>query len=159
MNSSKKNVTTNWTSHSVGETQILAASLAQYAQAGDVFALYGNLASGKTTFVQGFCQSLGVTTPVSSPTFTLINEYSGTFPIYHFDCYRLENEEELFSLGYEEYFYGEGLVLIEWADRVHSLLPAYSIELTFQHEFSQETSRKILLECPDTRKELCTSLQ
>ncbi|NIR96473.1 MAG: tRNA (adenosine(37)-N6)-threonylcarbamoyltransferase complex ATPase subunit type 1 TsaE [Gammaproteobacteria bacterium] len=151
-------MSTNWVSHSVADTHKLAGSIASYIRPGDVLALCGTLASGKTTFVQGLCKSLGVSAPVNSPTFTLINEYSGKFPIYHFDCYRLESEEELFSLGYEEYFYGEGVVLIEWADRIRSLLPDYSIALTFHHDFSQETSRKIILECQDARQELCDSL-
>jgi len=146
-------------SHSVDDTHAMADSIAGYLRPGDILALCGTLASGKTTFVQGLCKSIGVSVPVNSPTFTLINEYSGKFPVYHFDCYRLESEEELFSLGYEEYFYGEGVVLIEWADRIQTLLPDYSIHLTFHHDFSQETSRKITMECPDSRKELCDSLR
>jgi len=150
-------VTRTWHSGAVAETRELAAQLARQALAGDIFALYGDLASGKTTFVQGFCAARTVTEPVNSPTFTLINEYSGDVPIYHFDCYRLRDENDLLSLGYEEYFYGEGIVLIEWADRVQSLLPDYTIHLHFAHAFTRETSRIIRMESSTNREELCVS--
>ena len=147
-----------WASTSVQNTQALAARLAQQAEPGDIFALTGQLASGKTTFVQGFCAARGVTVPVNSPTFTLINEYPGDVPLYHFDCYRLTDESELHSLGFEEYFYGRGIVLIEWADRIASLLPDYSIHIRFEHNFSRENSRTIYLESTKHREELCVSL-
>ncbi len=147
-----------WESTSVQNTQALAARLAQQAEPGDIFALTGQLASGKTTFVQGFCAARGVTVPVNSPTFTLINEYPGDVPLYHFDCYRLTDEGELHSLGYEEYFYGRGIVLIEWADRIASLLPDYAIHIRFEHNFSREHSRTIYLESTKRREELCVSL-
>ncbi|MCF7805783.1 MAG: tRNA (adenosine(37)-N6)-threonylcarbamoyltransferase complex ATPase subunit type 1 TsaE [Candidatus Marinimicrobia bacterium] len=132
-----------WNTNSPEETKELAQRFAKSANPGDIFALYGDLASGKTTFVQGFCEALNVTEPVTSPTFTLINEYTGRIPVYHFDCYRLESEEELYSLGFEEYFYGDGIVLIEWADRVEGLLPNECIRLFFQHDFSGESVRQI----------------
>ncbi|MBS1272620.1 MAG: tRNA threonylcarbamoyladenosine biosynthesis protein TsaE [Candidatus Marinimicrobia bacterium] len=153
MGSAKK-----WSTNSPAETQHIAASLARKMQPGDIVALYGELASGKTTFVQGICEALSVREPVTSPTYTLINEYFGTMPVYHFDCYRLENEDEFYSLGYEEYFFGEGLVLIEWAERVESLLPEHTIRLRFEHNFSGEGTRTIQLHAIEEQEELCTSL-
>ena len=148
----------SWKSASPDETQSLAATIARRVQPGDIFALYGNLASGKTTFVQGFCRELRVHENVTSPTFTLINEYTGDLPVYHFDCYRLEDADELFSLGYEEYFYGEGVVLIEWADRIKPLLPDYAIRVYFEHEYHDESTRSIKLHPGELRKDLCDSL-
>jgi tRNA threonylcarbamoyladenosine biosynthesis protein TsaE len=94
-------------------------------QAGDVIALTGDLGAGKTCCIQGIARGLGVpeTIAITSPTYTLIHEYRGRVPVYHFDVYRLGCEEDLYDLGYEEYFYGDGVTLIEWADRIHSFLP------------------------------------
>ena len=83
---------------------------------------------------------------MTSPTFTLINEYRGDVPIYHFDCYRLSDESELYSLGYEEYFYADGIVLIEWADRVEGLLPPETFRIYFSHRFQEEHVREIAME-------------
>ncbi len=94
-------------------------------QTGDVIALRGDLGAGKTCFVQGVSMGAGVRdrSQITSPTFTLIQEYQGRLPIYHFDVYRLNREEDLYELGFEEYFYGAGITLIEWAERISSLLP------------------------------------
>ena len=148
----------NWQTDSPAETQSLAATIAQQSKPGDIFALYGDLASGKTTFVQGFCEALHVTIPVTSPTFTLINEYPGDMPVYHFDCYRLNDETELYALGFEEYFYGEGIVLLEWAERVERLLPDFTIRLYFQHNFQGDHNRSIRLKTSNQRMDLCTAL-
>jgi len=147
-----------WKTKTPAETQAIAASLARQMNPGDIIALYGNLASGKTTFVQGVCEALQVQEPVTSPTYTLINEYAGTMPVYHFDCYRIEGPEEFYGLGYEEYFFGEGIVLIEWADRVESLLPEYTIRIRLEHNFTHEGSRTIQLDAAKSREELCASL-
>jgi len=147
-----------WTTSSAEETKRLGASLARDAKSGDIFALTGNLASGKTTFIQGFCEALKVEVPVTSPTFTLINEYPGRLPIYHFDCYRLEGPEDLYDLGYEEYFFGNGIVLIEWADRVESLLPSWAVRLHFEHTFDNVSVREIQLATEQVREEMCRSL-
>lgn len=149
----------HWISRAVEETQAIAAQIALQAQPGDLFALYGDLASGKTTFTKGFCRARGVQMPVTSPTFTLINEYQNDIPIYHFDCYRLSDESELYSLGYEEYFYGKGIVLLEWAERVEGLLPAETIKMRFSHRFDEPDSREIRMECTEERESLCESLQ
>ncbi|MDR2881868.1 MAG: tRNA (adenosine(37)-N6)-threonylcarbamoyltransferase complex ATPase subunit type 1 TsaE, partial [Azoarcus sp.] len=104
---------------------------------GAVFALVGELGTGKTTLAKAIAAGLGVATPVTSPTFTLINEYmSGRLPLYHFDVYRLEGKKDLSDLGFEEYLFGGGVAVIEWADRIEGLLPdgAFRIELSYTED-------------------------
>lgn len=91
-----------------------------------VFAFYGEMGAGKTTFVQAICKELGVEDVINSPTFAIVNEYalpSGEYPIYHFDFYRIKRLEEVYDMGYEEYFYGGGLCFIEWPELIDELLP------------------------------------
>jgi tRNA threonylcarbamoyladenosine biosynthesis protein TsaE len=117
-------ITTNITTNSIHETHQLAKELAAQAKPGEVIALFGDLGSGKTTFVQGFCTACGVTSPITSPTFTLMHIYRGRqWPIYHFDFYRLQSVAEAQALGCEEYFDGDGVSLIEWPERALTLLP------------------------------------
>lgn len=118
------------------ETLVLGKRLAAYLQPGDIVALYGDLGAGKTHLVKGICAALGVpAASVTSPTFTLVNEYAGVrFPIYHFDAYRIERVEEFFELGYEEYFFGDGVCLLEWPERVEPLLPDETLRLRLTHE-------------------------
>jgi tRNA threonylcarbamoyladenosine biosynthesis protein TsaE len=120
---------------SPAETRMLGRRLAPHLLSGDLVALYGNLGAGKTQLVKGICAGLGVPEDqVSSPTFTLVNEYNGSdFPIYHIDAYRIERIEEFFELGYEEYFYGDGLCIIEWPEHVASLLPLEAIRFMLRH--------------------------
>jgi len=101
---------------------------------GDVVALYGELGSGKTTLAKAIAAGLGVTETVTSPTFTLVCEYkSGRLPLYHIDIYRLDKPEELSDIGLDEFFYGRGITIVEWADRIGWLLPegSLSIELSY----------------------------
>ena len=106
------------------ETQALAARLAAEMPPGTVLCLHGDLGAGKTCFVQGLAQALGVRRPVGSPTFTLINEYRGTRPLAHIDLYRVRGAGDAFGLGLEDYlFHFSGIVAIEWAERVADLLP------------------------------------
>lgn len=107
--------TFEWISTSVKETQQMAERLARYLKPGDVLALDGDLGAGKTNFTQGLARGLGVTAVVNSPTFTIIKEYSGRYPLYHMDVYRLEDEWE--DLGFDEYFYGDGITVVEWPSR------------------------------------------
>ncbi len=112
-------------SKSPSETIRIGKAIGNRLQARDVVALMGELGSGKTQLIKGLSQGAGVAKSayVSSPSFTLINEYKGRIPFYHIDLYRLEQEKEAEALGLEEYVYGEGITAIEWADRVPSLLP------------------------------------
>ena len=98
--------------------------LAAEAVPGQVIALIGDLGAGKTTLTKYIAEGLGVTEHVQSPTFTIVREYrSGRMPLYHFDVYRIDDPDEMFEIGYEEYFYGDGLCVVEWADKIEELLP------------------------------------
>jgi tRNA threonylcarbamoyladenosine biosynthesis protein TsaE len=111
-------------SSSPAETMNAGARAAAAARAGDVFGLVGDLGAGKTQFVKGFVQAIGSDAQVTSPTFTLIHEYAGgRCPVYHFDFYRLDSPEAVVRLGFDEYVDGDGICIIEWADRFPQLLP------------------------------------
>lgn len=131
------------TSGSVEETARLATRLEPFLERGDVIALIGELGAGKTTFTQRLAQALGVKEQVNSPTFTLIKEYQGRLPLYHMDLYRLEDIGEAEALGLDDYFYGDGVCVIEWPDRLGALLPedALFIEIAV----IAPTSRRIQL--------------
>ena len=106
------------------ETRAFAFSLAEKLKPGTVIALIGDLGTGKTTLTKYIACGLGITEPITSPTFTIVKEYhSGRLPLYHFDVYRLEDASDLFEIGAEEYFYGEGVSIVEWADQVAEILP------------------------------------
>ena len=133
---------------SVEETKRFGKSLSKQLEPGSVVALIGSLGSGKTVLIQGICSGLGVDKPVTSPTFVIINEYPGRLHelpiwIYHFDLYRLENVEEFIKLGYEEYFYGRGITLIEWAEKVKDFLPKKRLEINL--EILSENEREIIV--------------
>lgn len=115
---------------SPAETREVGEKIAQLLKPGDVICLNGDLGAGKTALTQGVARGLGVKEPVTSPTFTLINEYQGRLPLYHFDVYRLGGPEEMADLGYEEYFYGQGVCLIEWAQLVEDVLPEERLDIT-----------------------------
>jgi len=136
-------------SHSEVQTRRLGARLAEFLNPGDVLALMGDLGSGKTRWVQGVCQGLAVTDPVTSPTFTLVNEYQGRLPIYHVDLYRITNPVEVLTFGLEDYLYGSGVVLIEWADRAQDFLP--DDYLTVELYYIEETKRRIVLHARSQR--------
>jgi len=106
------------------ETFQIAKELAEQAKAGEIYCLFGDLGVGKTVFTKGFAAGLGITEPVSSPTFTIVQIYEeGRLPLYHFDVYRIEDIEEMEEIGYEDCFYGEGVCLIEWAELIKEILP------------------------------------
>lgn len=113
--------------HSADATEAAGEQLGRELGAGDVVGLCGGLGAGKTCFVRGVARALGVPGRPLSPTFTLINEYRGTRPVYHVDAYRLESLAEMAGLGLEEYFDGEGVTLVEWADKMRGLLPARAL--------------------------------
>lgn len=135
--------TLDFISHSEAQTRRLGTRLAAMLSPGDVVALVGDLGTGKTRWVQGVCQGLEVSDPVISPTFTLVNEYRGRWPIYHIDLYRITNPSELFTFGLEDYLYGSGISLIEWADRAGSFLPDSYLTIELYH--LEETKRRVVL--------------
>lgn len=106
------------------QTMSFARKIGEGISAGDMICLKGELGAGKTHFVKGFVQAFGIDPDsVSSPTFSIINEYHGSVPVYHFDFYRIERPEEALEIGAEEYFYGDGVSIIEWPERIESILP------------------------------------
>jgi tRNA threonylcarbamoyladenosine biosynthesis protein TsaE len=127
---------------SVAETEALGAALATYLVAGDFIALHGELGAGKTCFVRGVAVGLEVdpTMYVTSPTYTLLNIYRGRLPLYHFDLYRLGGDE-VAELGFEEYFYGDGVCFVEWAERLGGDQPEERLEIAFYH--AEDDSRRV----------------
>ena len=120
------------------DTTALAMRLAKEAKAGDVFTLIGDLGVGKTLFAQGFAEGLGITEPIASPTFTVICEYrEGRLPLYHMDVYRIEEEEEAYAIGLDEYLDGDGVCLIEWADQIKEMLPAGHKRIEIEKDLSK----------------------
>lgn len=115
-------------------------------EAGIVFALHGELGSGKTCFVQGLAKALGVTQGVTSPTFTLINEYAGRRPLAHVDLYRVNDLKAVSALGLEEYFDGPGILAIEWGEKAGTLLPPDTVHVYFEALGADEHHRKIKLD-------------
>lgn len=126
------------TTKSAAETERIGALLGQKLERGMVVVLTGELGAGKTAFARGVARGLGVRDPVTSPTFTLIQEYTGRLPLYHFDVYRLQEPGELADLGYDEYLEGDGVCLIEWGDLVRELLPPTYLEV---HLSGRDTTR------------------
>lgn len=107
------------------DTYQLGMELGEKAKAGQIYCLLGDLGTGKTVFTQGFAKGLGITEPVNSPTFTIVQVYDeGRLPFYHFDVYRIEDIDEMLEIGYEDYFYGQGVCLIEWSNLIEELLPS-----------------------------------
>jgi len=133
---------------SARETQRFAADIASRVSPGMVFALVGELGTGKTTFAQGFAEGLGITEHVGSPTFKLVSEYQGDeLMLYHVDCYRINHPSEFLNIGGENYLYPEnGVTLIEWADRIATLLPAEVITLKFFRIPGKPDERKIVFQ-------------
>ena len=130
------------TTHSAQETVLLGKHIARHLSSGDIVCLIGDLGSGKTTLVKGLAQGLKIDhRRVNSPTFVLINIYQGKLPLYHFDLYRLDSMKEINLLGYEEFLYGEGISVIEWADKMHRLFPQESLNIIFT---SQHKEKRVL---------------
>ena len=119
--------------YSTGETFALGRQIGQQAEAGEIYTLIGDLGVGKTVFTQGIAAGLGIEEPVCSPTFTIVQTYEGgRLPFYHFDVYRIGDIEEMDEIGYEDYVYGEGVCLIEWADLISEILPEHYTEVRLE---------------------------
>ena len=119
--------------NSAEETYSLGEKLGKAAKPGQIYTLNGDLGVGKTVLTQGFAKGLGITEAVNSPTFTIIQEYTeGRLPFYHFDVYRIGDIEEMEEIGYDDYFFGEGVCLIEWAELIRELLPDHVIAVNIE---------------------------
>ena len=124
--------------NSAEETFEFGKSIGVKAAPGTVITLNGDLGVGKTVFTQGVAKGLGIDEPVCSPTFTIIQIYeSGRLPMYHFDCYRIADVSEMDEIGYEDYFYGEGICLIEWSERIREILPEHPIQITIEKDLEK----------------------
>ncbi len=129
------------------ETRELGRKLGMQAKAGQVYALDGDLGTGKTVLAQGFACGLGITEQVNSPTFTILQIYDqGRLPFYHFDVYRIGDPEEMEEIGYEDCFYGDGVSLVEWAGQIRDILPPEHIAVTIEKDLEKSADyRKITM--------------
>ena len=131
------------------ETEQIGEAIGRAAEPGTVVALIGDLGTGKTTLTKSIARGLGVTETVTSPTFNIIREYkTGRIPLYHFDVYRIGDPDEMFELGYEEYFYGDGICVVEWADIIEELLPEDAVIIRIERGASEE-EREYRIESED----------
>lgn len=130
------------------ETYALGKCLGEAAKPGDVICLNGDLGVGKTVFTQGFAAGLAITESVNSPTFTIVQEYhDGRLPLYHFDVYRIGDISEMDEVGYEDYFFGEGVCLIEWSNLIEEILPDHMTSVTIEKDLQKGFDyRKITVE-------------
>jgi len=120
------------------ETFALGQKIGRAATPGQIYTLTGDLGVGKTVFTQGVASGLGITEPVNSPTFTIVQVYEeGRLPFYHFDVYRIGDIEEMEEIGYDDYFFGEGICLIEWAELIEEILPENRISITIEKDLSR----------------------
>lgn len=121
------------------ETRAFGLELGASLRKGDIVALIGDLGTGKTALTKYIAEGLGIQEVITSPTFTIVQEYrQGRLPLYHFDVYRIGDPEEMYELGYEEYFYGDGVCVIEWADLIEELLPEYTKTIRIEYGKNQE---------------------
>ena len=127
--------------NSEAETVLAGEQMGKMLLPGDVLAFYGDLGAGKTAFIRGVARGLGIASRVSSPTFTIVNEYPGPVPLFHFDMYRLGSSDELFEIGWEDYLTRGGVCCVEWTENVADAMPAEAVAVTI--EKTGETTRKI----------------
>ena len=134
--------------HDPEETFEVGRTIGMNAKPGQIYTLTGDLGVGKTVFTQGVAAGLGITEPVNSPTFTIIQEYEdGRLPFYHFDVYRIGDLEEMEEIGYDDYFFGQGICLIKWAELIEEILPEKRIEVTIEKDLERGFEyRKITIE-------------
>ena len=130
------------------DTYEIGKKIGQEAVPGQVICLYGNLGVGKTVFTKGFAEGLGIDDDITSPTFTIVNEYhSGRIPFYHFDVYRIGDEDEMFDIGFDEYVDGDGVCLIEWAELIKGIIPENAVSIKITKDLSKGLDyRKIEVE-------------
>lgn len=134
------------TTHSADETQALGQKLASRLAPGDVIAYFGDLGAGKTAFTRGLAQGLGITDPVTSPTYTIVNEYlSGRIPLFHFDMYRLGSSDELFDIGWEDYLARGGVCAVEWSERAEDAFDGSTVRIDFRRGAQHDGWRVITI--------------
>ena len=134
------------TTYSADETQALGTQLAKRLQPGDVIAYFGDLGAGKTALTRGIAQGLGITDIVTSPTYTIVNEYlTGRLPLFHFDMYRLGSSDELFDIGWEDYLARGGVCAVEWSENVEDALQG-AIRVTIEKDPFEADTRRITIE-------------
>lgn len=120
------------------DTFLFGFELGQKAVPGEIYCLEGDLGVGKTVFTQGFAKGLGIDEPINSPTFTIVQEYhEGRIPLYHFDVYRIADVDEMDEIGYEEYFFSDGVCLIEWASLVEEIIPEEAIKISIKKDLEK----------------------
>lgn len=136
-------------SKSERETENIGRAMAERLKAGDVIAMYGGLGAGKTAFVRGLAEGMGIKSRVSSPTFTIVNEYPGEIPLFHFDMYRLSDSDELFEIGWEDYLIRGGICAVEWSENVSDAF--YDDAITVKIDKISDDERKIEIIFPDGR--------
>ena len=143
--------TYRFTSHSSDETMVFASELASKLHIGDVVVLSGELGAGKTKFTEGFLKYFGLDKEISSPTFNIVNEYKrNNIKIYHFDVYRLEDVDEFYAIGGEEYF-SSGICIIEWGELIEEALPSNYIQISFEKDLTNENIRYLNITSGDTQ--------
>lgn len=131
--------------YSQTETMNFAYQMGKNSKKGDVFCLCGDLGVGKTQFTKGFAKGLGINDDITSPTFTIVNEYStNNFQFYHFDVYRISNIDELYDIGYEEYFFSEAICLIEWADMIKDIIPQNATWITITKNLQNSEDYRLI---------------
>ncbi len=128
---------TVYESNSEKQTFDIGYELAAASKKGAIYCLIGDLGVGKTVFSKGFAEGLGITEPITSPTFTIVQVYDGERPLYHFDMYRIEDPDELEMIGYEDYFYGQGVCLVEWANNVSDVIPKEAIWIDIEKDLEK----------------------
>ncbi len=133
---------------SIEKTMEIGRQLGEKCNAGDIFCLIGDLGTGKTHFTKGLAEGLGVTDYITSPTFTIVNEYeSGRLKLYHFDVYRVNDPDEIYAIGFDEYIFSDGVSIIEWANYIEELIPEEYIKVTLEKLPEKgEEFRKIIIE-------------
>jgi tRNA threonylcarbamoyladenosine biosynthesis protein TsaE len=137
----------NIETHSFEETVEFGKKLGAVLKSGDIISLSGDLGTGKTALTNGIARSLGIDSYITSPTFTLVNEYEGRLPLYHFDVYRISDPDEMFDIGFEEYINSEGITIIEWGEQINDILPKEIIRVNIKKNINKGFDiREIVIE-------------
>ena len=131
-------------SNSPKETENIAKAFAKNLKPGDVVTLDGDLGAGKTAFTQGLAKGLGIADYVSSPTFTIVNCYEGNIPLYHFDVYRIDDCDEMYEIGYDEYVGGDGVAVIEWSEKIAEILPTPRYRIVITKDMSKHDDYRVI---------------